>query len=99
MENPEVGERRSRRDPAQSLAAKALRSTRSSWAELLRRVFEIEVLTCPYCGARRKLIALLADGRVECGAATLTASVAEMVRTPGAQGVKRKIVPSPSLPP
>ena len=31
---------------------------------LLRRVFEIDVLTCPWCGEKRKLIALITDGKV-----------------------------------
>jgi hypothetical protein len=39
-------------------------SRSSTWAELLQRVFAIDVLTCPYCGARRKLIALINDGCV-----------------------------------
>jgi hypothetical protein len=34
-------------------------SQRSTWAELLLRVFSIDVLECPHCGARRKLIALI----------------------------------------
>lgn len=37
---------------------------RGSWAELLKRVFEIDVLTCPWCGGKRKLVALLTDGKV-----------------------------------
>ena len=59
-----AGERSIRRDPSQSLAAKALRPSRSKWADLLKRVFEIDALTCPYCGGKRKLIALLTDGQV-----------------------------------
>lgn len=34
------------------------------WAEHLKRVFEIDVLTCPWCGEERKLIALITDGIV-----------------------------------
>jgi hypothetical protein len=30
----------------------------------LKRVFEIDVLTCPWCGRKRELIALLTDGKV-----------------------------------
>ena len=37
------------------------RSSRSSWAELLRRVFAVDVLTCPHCGGPRRLIAQLTD--------------------------------------
>jgi len=34
---------------------------RHSWAELMRRVFEIEVLICPHCGGPRKLLAAIFD--------------------------------------
>ncbi len=37
------------------------RSSRSTWAELLRRVFALDVLTCPQCGGPRRLIARLTD--------------------------------------
>jgi hypothetical protein len=30
----------------------------------LKRVFEIDVLNCPFCGGKRKLIALITDGAV-----------------------------------
>jgi hypothetical protein len=46
------------------LAAKALRPSRSKWADLLQRVFEIDALRCPYCLEKRKLIALITDGKV-----------------------------------
>ena len=36
-------------------------SRRSTWAELLRRVFALDVLTCPHCGGPRRLIAQLTD--------------------------------------
>jgi len=39
-------------------------ATRSTWAELLLRVFANDVLLCPHCGGRRKLIALISDGVV-----------------------------------
>ena len=32
---------------------------RYRWAELMRRVFEIDVLHCGHCGGRRELIALI----------------------------------------
>ncbi len=38
------------------------RIRRSTWAELLRRVFAIDVLTCPRCGGVRRLIAMITDG-------------------------------------
>jgi len=37
---------------------------RATWAELLKRVFALDVLECPHCGGRRKLIALISDGVV-----------------------------------
>ena len=46
--------------PSRSTSA----SRRLSWAELLKRVFEIDVLACPRCGARRELIATITDGPV-----------------------------------
>jgi hypothetical protein len=36
-------------------------SRRSTWAELLRRVFAVDVLTCPHCGGPRRLIAHITD--------------------------------------
>jgi len=45
------------------LEARARRH-RSTWAELLRRVFAIDVLTCPRCGGARRLIAMLTEGSV-----------------------------------
>ena len=34
---------------------------RYSWAELLRRVFLIDVLVCPRCGGTRRLLAAIHD--------------------------------------
>jgi hypothetical protein len=60
--------RPARRDPSQALAKQALRpdhaKKRATWAELLKRVFEIDVLVCPWCGAKRRLIALITDGAI-----------------------------------
>ena len=47
-----------------ALASELHRPTRTSWAELMKRVFEIDVLICPHCGGPRKLIAFLTDGLV-----------------------------------
>jgi hypothetical protein len=35
-----------------------------SWAELLRRTFEIDVLACPECGGRLHLLATIEDPAV-----------------------------------
>ncbi len=40
------------------------RPTRRPGPELMKRVFEIDVLVCPYCEGKRKLIAFLTDGFV-----------------------------------
>ena len=36
------------------------------WAELLKKVFAIDVLACPDCGGRLKLIAFIAEATVAC---------------------------------
>ena len=41
-----------------------LRERRLSWAELMRRVYEVDVLECPRCHGRRKLIAVVTDPAV-----------------------------------
>jgi hypothetical protein len=32
-----------------------------TWAELLRRVFRVEIFTCPNCGGARRLLAAIKD--------------------------------------
>lgn len=58
----EPGTRHSRRNTARGRAGHARK--RATWAELLKRVFEIDVLVCPWCGGKRNLIALITDGAV-----------------------------------
>lgn len=41
---------------------KLRRPTRTRWAELMKRLFEIDVLVCPHCDGSRKRIALPTDG-------------------------------------
>ena len=51
--------------PAQPTPAEhATVRARYSWAQLMRRVFEVDVLTCQHCGGRRKLL----DATTEPGA-------------------------------
>ena len=45
-------------------AERRAKTRRLTWAELLQKVFAIDVLECPHCGARRKLIAMICDGVV-----------------------------------
>ncbi len=49
-----------RRDPVLDPA----RIYRVPWANLLKKVFAIDVLACPECGGRLKLIAFFAEGTV-----------------------------------
>jgi hypothetical protein len=49
-------------EPAQRVSAAARRTpVRYSWAELMMRVFDIDVLRCEHCGSRRKLIAMITE--------------------------------------
>jgi hypothetical protein len=40
------------------------RTRRLRWPELLRRLFAVDVLTCPDCGGARKLFAMITEGLV-----------------------------------
>jgi len=40
------------------------RERRLSWADLMKRVFAVDVLECPRCGGRRKLIAVITEPAV-----------------------------------
>jgi hypothetical protein len=59
---PTVPRRRERRPAHDSDPELARR--RYTWAELMKRVFHLDVLTCPHCGNPRRLIALLTDPHV-----------------------------------
>jgi hypothetical protein len=39
---------------------------RTPWAELLQRVFEVDALRCPLCGAQMRLLAAIEDPEVVC---------------------------------
>ena len=39
------------------------RRNRYPWAELMKRVFEMDVLICEHCGGTRKLLAFLTEPR------------------------------------
>ena len=55
--------------PAQGLSAPAGRSSPSSgpgslsWAALMKRVFELDVLLCTRCGGRRRIVAVYPAGQ------------------------------------
>ena len=44
--------------------AGTVRPRHVAWAELLRRTFGLDVLACPDCGGRLRLVATIADPRV-----------------------------------
>ena len=41
-----------------------LRGGRDQWAELMRRTFGVDVLACPRCGGRLRLVALIEQASV-----------------------------------
>jgi hypothetical protein len=50
--------------PPAAAACASRRHSRVPWAELLRRVYRVDVLSCPDCGGRMRVIAYLADPAV-----------------------------------
>ena len=46
-------------EPRSAPDGPALRPRRLAWAELLRRVFAVDVLECPRCGGRMRLLAAI----------------------------------------
>ncbi len=45
-------------------ATEAERQRRYTFAELMRRVFDVDVLKCPHCKGRRELVALITEAPV-----------------------------------
>jgi uncharacterized protein YbaR (Trm112 family) len=45
-----------------------------AWAELLKRTFQIDVLCCPKCHGRMKLIAMVTDPKASRGSSAASAS-------------------------
>ncbi len=42
----------------------ALREARRRWAELLRRIFEVDPLACPRCGQTMRIVAFITEPKV-----------------------------------
>ncbi|MBU0755213.1 MAG: ATP-dependent helicase HrpA [Planctomycetes bacterium] len=40
------------------------RERRYTWAQLMKRVFKLDVLECPFCKGRQKLIAFITEAEV-----------------------------------
>jgi len=60
---------------------------RTPWAELLQRVFEVDALRCPRCGAQMRLLAAIDDPEVACkilGCLGLPARGPPLAAAPGA---------------
>ncbi len=55
------------RDPRRSAVSDRPGQRRLPWAELLQRVFELDALRCPRCGARMRLVAAIEDPEVARG--------------------------------
>ena len=55
---------RRRRACASAGSSRAASCGRHPWAELLRRVFAVDVLRCPRCGGRRAVLAAIHEGQV-----------------------------------
>jgi Putative transposase len=52
-----------RPSPPEPQSPPASRAGRLSWAALMRRVFEVDVLLCSRCGGRRRIVAVYPEGR------------------------------------
>ena len=50
--------------PATAHTPSALPTYRVPWAALLRKVFDVDVLACPECGGRLRLLAFIAEPTV-----------------------------------
>ncbi|MGH7711953.1 MAG: hypothetical protein ACREOG_11755 [Gemmatimonadaceae bacterium] len=76
-----------------------LREARRRWAELLRRIYEVDPLTCPACGGAMRILAFLTEGAV------IDRILAHVRRTrggargpPSTQGpARRDVRPAPKL--
>ena len=51
-------------DPSDGTSAPPCRAGRPRWADLMRRTFGFDVLACPRCGGRLRLIALIEEAAV-----------------------------------
>ena len=49
------------RSPRWTPEPETLREARRRWAELLRRIFEVDPLACPRCGTEMRIVAFITD--------------------------------------
>ena len=57
-EHPEIEE------PSAESTSEARQAAKAAWAKLIRKVYEVDPLTCPECGAPMRMIALIEDPAV-----------------------------------
>ena len=48
----------------QANAATSSRSLSARWAEIIYRIYEVDPLDCPRCGARMKILAFIIDPKI-----------------------------------
>ena len=61
---PAAPRRRRACDAAAAEGSRPRARGRHPWAKLMKRVFLVDVLRCPRCGGRRKVLAAITEGRV-----------------------------------
>ena len=50
--------------PAARAEARDARALRRSWAQLIKRIYEVDPLVCPSCGSEMKVIAFITEHEV-----------------------------------
>jgi hypothetical protein len=51
-------------DPEAEVSTPARQAAKAAWAKLIRKVYEVDPLECPKCGAQMRVIALIEDPAV-----------------------------------
>jgi hypothetical protein len=71
-----------------------LRAARVRWAELLRRIFEVDPLACPRCQGLMQIVALITDPAVIVRILTHRARVRDSPHRPGHPPPRRRRAPT-----
>ena len=74
----------------------SLRAARYRWAELLRRIFEVDPLACPRCRGPMRILAVLTDPAVITGILAHRARTRERTRSP--PPLRRRVAPPTATP-
>jgi hypothetical protein len=51
-------------EPEADVSSPARQAAKAAWAKLIRKVYEVDPLECPRCGAQMRAIALIQDPAV-----------------------------------